>query len=199
MSITSMTSDVRVCSVPGCDRRTVAQGLCNAHHKRKMRHGDPLGGRTAFGTAARYIQEVVLPFTGQECLTWPFTRNGNGYPSTRHNGRQMGAHRAVCEMAHGPAPTPKHEAAHTCGKGHEGCVNPNHLQWKTSKVNIADKLVHGTIVRGTRHYRARLSNEQVKEIRALRGVVPGKELARRFGVAASTVCCIQKRTIWAWL
>jgi len=32
------------CSISGCDRKRKARGLCNAHHRRLLRHGDPEGG-----------------------------------------------------------------------------------------------------------------------------------------------------------
>jgi hypothetical protein len=54
------------------------------------------------------------------------------------------AHRVMCEIAHGPKPAPGFVAAHTCGKGREGCVNPRHLRWASQKENMADKLLHGT-------------------------------------------------------
>lgn len=50
----------------------------------------------------------------------------------------------MCQKAHGDPPSPKHDAAHSCGRGHEGCVNPNHLSWKTKKQNQADRITHGT-------------------------------------------------------
>lgn len=33
------------CKIDDCDREAKAKGLCRAHHKRLMRHGDPLGGQ----------------------------------------------------------------------------------------------------------------------------------------------------------
>lgn len=33
------------CRVDGCERVSVARGVCSAHHKRLMRHGDPTAGR----------------------------------------------------------------------------------------------------------------------------------------------------------
>jgi hypothetical protein len=54
------------------------------------------------------------------------------------------ATRVMCKLAHGPAPTPKHHAAHSCGKGHEACINPKHLRWATPRENAADAKLHGT-------------------------------------------------------
>jgi len=188
-----------ICKIEGCGRPSKARGLCHPHYTRQRRHGHPLGGGTSKGATLNYIQDVVLPFTGQECLPWPFSRSGVGYPLITYHGLRQGAHRLVCEMVHGPAPTPGHEAAHSCGKGHEGCINPNHLIWKTSAENKADKIAHGTTLRGSKNHKALLTEEQVREIRALRGVVKGKDLAQRFSVSPVTITNIQKRTTWAWL
>lgn len=65
------------------------------------------------------------------CLIWPFVSKLHGYGQFGYLGKNYYAHRFMCELAHGPAPSPLHEAAHSCGRGHEGCVNPQHLSWKT--------------------------------------------------------------------
>lgn len=188
------------CKIEGCKKPRKALGLCDGHYTRLKRHGDPFGGgKPRNGAPQRYLVEVVVPFAGQECLVWPFARTGVGYGHLIYEGRQRTAHRVACELVHGAAPSPKHEAAHLCGKGHEGCVNPTHLQWKTSAENKADKVLHGTALRGAKNHKTTLTEDQVLEIRALRGVVRGKDLAQRFGVCPATITGVQKRTIWAWL
>lgn len=59
-------------------------------------------------------------------------------------GRSVIVARMVCEEVNGPPPTPAHQAAHSCGKGHLGCITPQHLRWATQVENEADKLIHGT-------------------------------------------------------
>lgn len=34
----------------------------------------------------------------------------------------------MCELVYGKPPMPKHQAAHNCGKGNLGCINPKHLE-----------------------------------------------------------------------
>ena len=48
--------------------------------------------------------------------------------------------RVVCEEAHGPPPSPKHQAAHATLSGCFGdlCVAPHHLRWATNRENQAD-------------------------------------------------------------
>ena len=192
-------NDVRICSVDGCAQPGKTRGMCTAHYKRYLKHGDALGGRTSPKVAEQYIETVALQYAGEDCLVWPFARSSSGYGHLRRNGKHVGAHRLICELANGAPPTPKHHAAHTCGNGNLGCVNPRHLTWKTSKENNADMLVHGTRARGPRNPRAYLTEEQVMAIRSLRGVERGVDLARKFGTTPQNVCRIQLRTSWEWL
>lgn len=131
-----------VCTIEGCSKKSYAHGLCSAHNYRRRKHGDPLGGGTGDGEPLRYFREVVMAYEGDECLAWPYGKNASGYGVwTGATGSGI-VSRQVCEEAHGPAPTPKHEAAHSCGKGHLACVTKGHLSWKTPKENGADKRLH---------------------------------------------------------
>lgn len=105
----------------------------------------------------------------------------------------------VCEAVHGPAPSPHHEAAHTCGRGSSGCINPNHLRWATPTENQADKIEHGTSNRGERCAASRLTEDDVIEIRRLKGKMTQKEIAEIFGVNYITVGDIHNSRTWAWL
>lgn len=48
--------------------------------------------------------------------------------------------RIMCEEAHGPPPSPKHDAAHDTPNGCIGglCVNGEHLRWATRSENMQD-------------------------------------------------------------
>src|SRR5260221_680223 len=134
------------CSIEGCERQYFAKGFCKLHYDRWYRHGDPLvllKPQAPWGAIPKWLREYA-DYSGDECLTWPFAR----YPDGRANMNGGYPTRAMCELAYGPAPSPKHEAAHSCGKGHEACVNPRHLRWATPKENAADKKIHGTHIKG---------------------------------------------------
>lgn len=144
------------CSIEGCDKPAMSRGWCSAHwHRAYRNNGDPLAGRkpgAKAGEPQEYLRDVVLPYNGEDCLTWPFGRS-SGYGKIHLTGGQYLVSRVVCETVNGPPPTARHEAAHSCGKGHEGCVNPRHLSWKTPAENWADKYAHGTDNRGERNGR----------------------------------------------
>lgn len=191
-----MGARMKTCLVADCSKHVHARGFCFAHWYRNHKYGDPLGGPTRKGAALQFYKEVVLPYEGGECLIWPFALN-HGRGALRINGRTNLVSRLVCEAAHGPAPTPKHEAAHNCGRGFQGCVTLKHLRWATHADNMADTLAHGTHNRGERHGMSKLSEDQVREIRASRG--PLNEIGAHYGVSPVTVHNIMTRTNWGWL
>ena len=139
-----------------------------------------------------------VDFDEDDCLLWPFSHGGRGYGRLRIDGRLQQAHRIMCKYRHGPPPTPVHEAAHSCGNGHLGCVHPMHVSWKTPKENQADKIIHGTSNRGNRSARTKLTQADVLAIRAAEGT-PHRLLAIEYGVAESTISCVIRRHKWAWL
>ena len=191
------------CSVPNCDRAHEARGLCRSHYIRLRRYGNPVAGRPVYGMAMGFYREVVLTYERDECLVWPFGKNTNGYGMLWMDGRDSIVSRLVCEEEHGPPPTPKHDAAHSCGKGQFGCVNRHHMSWKTRAENMADKLVHGTSTRGEKHSMVKLTEEQVLAIRQRaqsdlrRGVQ--REIAKELGVSPATINDIVLGKTWGWL
>lgn len=189
----------KLCKVDGCENPSRRRGWCNAHYHRWKAHGDPLGGGTPHGALLRWIVETALPYNGDDCLIWPFGRDSRGYGFITVDGKHQYASRYVCEQTYGQPPTDDHEAAHSCGKGHEGCVNPNHLSWKTRNGNHADKLTHGTHNRGERHNLAKLTEADVRRIRKLSKSITGLALADMYGVSPTTIYDIINGYTWGWL
>ncbi|WP_254024948.1 hypothetical protein [Mesorhizobium ventifaucium] len=162
-------------------------GYCAAHLRRFHLHGDPLGGGPSPGFARKFYEDVVLSYDGDECLIWPFHRTAQGYGVMNVDRRPQIVSRLVCTEVKGPPPTPKHQAAHSCGKGKSGCVTKGHLDWKTRVDNEADKLEHGTRIRGEMHPKAKLTDADVAEIISLKGTASQSELGRRFEVSRQTI------------
>ncbi len=190
---------MKKCTIVDCGSKLYANGMCEKHYDRVRRHGRSdicLKPKAETGAPLKFIKSVVLPFDSSQCLTWPFYRRKNGYGEIRTGGKMTGAHRLVCALAHGEPPSPKHEAAHSCGKGHEGCVNPDHLRWATPFENANDRASHGTIPFGERAPSAKLTRDDVVEIRALAGSVSQRMIAARFGISHSNVCRIVRGRTW---
>lgn len=191
-----------ICTIPACDKRAInSRGWCWGHYTRWRRHGDPLGGsqRAADGEPERFYREVVLAYDGDECLQWPYAVNEHGYGKLFRDAGMRRVPRLVCDEANGPPPTPDHEAAHSCGNGNKGCCTKRHLSWKTSAENKADMLEHGTRVKGERHGRSKLTENDVREIRALQGLMTQATIAKQFNISAAGVGLIHLRKKWAWL
>lgn len=182
---------LRLCSVPACGKKHHSNGYCRNHNARWRAHGDPEAGKAAHGEPMSWLM-THRGHTDEACLIWPFARDRKGYAKLQ----QGGAYRVMCEVAHGRPPSPEHEAAHSCGLGHEGCVNPRHLRWATRKDNSADRLAHGTDLRGAKSPTTSLKPMQVEEIRSLAGRMRQKDIAMRFGIGQSTVSRIQRGKVW---
>lgn len=154
-------------------------------------------GMTKRGIPQQFFLEVAAPYDGDECLIWPFTKGGRGYGQINVHGVGMCyVHRILCEIVSGPAPSPKHHAAHSCGRGQNGCVTNRHLSWKTPTQNAADKIIHGTSNRGEAHYKATLNVELVRVIRAMTESTTS-EISKIIGVNYSTVRCVQDGISWS--
>lgn len=143
------------------------------------------------GSGLKWLHEHK-DYSGDFCLLWPFGRTeGYGTFGAGGSGKLKYAHRYMCELVHGPAPTPKHQAAHECGNGGGGCVNPKHLKWKTPSENMCDKTAHGTQTPGPK---GKITIEQAREIQALRGKMKQRDIAEMFGISRSNVGYIQNKT-----
>ncbi|TPJ76889.1 Lrp/AsnC family transcriptional regulator [Mesorhizobium sp. B2-6-3] len=185
----------RLCSILGCGKRHLARGWCRAHYLRWFRHGDPLAGGTFYGEAQEYYRTVVLAHNADVCLFWPYGTNAYGYPMM--GGKYV--NRLVCEEEHGPPPSENLDAAHSCGKGAQGCVARRHVSWKTRSGNHADKVLHGTDSRGERSSSAKLTRRDVLHIRKINGTLSQRAIAEQYGIDQSTVSDIVRRKSWFWL
>lgn len=188
----------RLCSIEGCGRKHLRNGFCNMHDIRNKKFGDPHHKVKAWnGELKKWLQDVALTYESEKCLFWPFSVIRGGYGRFKEGGKQIAANRWICEQEHGTPPTDKHESAHSCGDGR--CLNKRHLRWATPKENHADKVIHGTIARGSRSGAAKLNEDQVREIRRLYGSISQTKIAALFGVANQTVSQIVLRQKWSWL
>ena len=123
------------------------------------------------------------------CLIWPFAREsrvGRGMMSDS-TGKRKWAHRCMCEMVHGPAPDDKPQAAHSCGNGDQGCVNPRHLSWATNSENQLHRYAQGRGNPNANGNKGMFTEAQIAEMRSLYGQMTQMEIAARFGCSLGTV------------
>ena len=145
-------------------------------------------------------QEFLLAhvnYIADDCVIWPFAKKGGGrgralYGAVKIDGVQRSAHRYMCELAHGTAPTNRHEAAHSCHN--PACINPLHLRWATRVENEADKDERGSRPRGEKHKNTHLSDDDIRAIRA--DPRPQRAIAKTYGISQTPVSMIKRRLTW---
>ncbi|WP_368300928.1 hypothetical protein [Kluyvera sichuanensis] len=198
--------EFKKCLVSDCERSANRVnggkcGYCSMHYQRFKRFCDPLEIRSVPSPAKDFIEQHKL-YAEDNCLIWPFHRNkkdGYGRIHEARTEKLLTASRAMCIAAHGEPPTDRHESAHTCGKGHDGCVNPRHLYWATPEENQGDRVIHGTSNRGEAQWNHKLTVDQVREIRLMLNSHTQRQLADAYDVSARTIHNIKTRKTWAWL
>lgn len=190
------------CLADGCTKRREQKGYCPKHYAMWKKHGDPLTPPSRVKGAGVEWLENHKNYDGDDCLIWPFGSAGirkdgsPGYGQAVVDGENIGAHVLMCKLAHGERPPDKPLAAHTCGKGHLGCVSPKHLKWATYAENTADCINHGTFARGETSPNAKLTVDDIRTIRNLKGRVPTRKVAEQFGIGSSQVKRIMNRETW---
>lgn len=188
------------CDVSDCQKDALKKGFCNAHYLRYWRHGSPTAGALKKGEARDYVL-VAAKHDGTECLIWPYARDVGGSGVFNRRGKLIRAPREICRIVHGEPPSAHHQAAHSCGNGHKGCVNPAHLRWATPTENNQDKIEHGTSLRGEANPRSKITEADVLEMRRMHKVdfVPFAVIARQYGLSGSTVSDAVSGRNWSWL
>lgn len=134
----------------------------------------------------------------RECWEWTGAVNSSGYGSFSWLNRREGAHRVAYKLQIGDIPKGLC-VCHRCDN--RLCVNPGHLFLGTKAENNADMATKGRSTRGSRNPQAKLTEKQVRRIRAdyePRRVTQAK-LAKRYGVHEATIWRIIHRVDWAHL
>jgi HNH endonuclease len=122
-----------------------------------------------------------------------------GYPQVNLGpGRnQRPVHQLVLEAFVGPCP-PGMECRH--GDGDRANNRLSNLSWATHAVNMGDRRKHLTGPRGEAHKSAKLTAEEVLNIRARHATgVSINELKRQHGVSRMTITGIVRRKTWSHL
>lgn len=108
-----------------------------------------------------------------------------GYGQLKVDGRVQKAYRFSYERAKGPIPVGGH-VLHSCAN--KGCVNPDHLRVGTHADNMRDRSETWHQPFGQGAPNAKLTQEQVDEIRALvAGGMMQRVVARKHGVSQTTI------------
>lgn len=184
----------RKCSLEDCARPHYGHGFCHKHWNRQRSHGDPhVVKRRMRATVTERLGQFTQESSG--CLVWTGSLDKDGYGKVRLHGKQVRAHRAVYEEAHGAIPGGL-VVRHKCDN--RPCVKLDHLETGTPRQNTLDSVDRGRWTFGERNGSARLTNDQASEIyRRVRAGEMQKGLAREFGVSKTTISRIALGQAWA--
>lgn len=187
------------CSVEACEKSPERgrKGMCARHYSMMYRRGTTVAAIAKRGEPEKWLRDRA-DHKGDECLLWPFARHTDGSAAIGSSYSRQAA-RLMCMIAHGEPSQDGLQAAHSCGKGHLGCVNPKHLRWATPKQNTNDQRLHGTMPLGERRPTARLTELQVRGIKVLSKEFMAPDLAEMFDVHVWTISDILRGKTWAWL
>jgi hypothetical protein len=163
--------------------------------------------RATVDPIVRFMSKVDRNAAGG-CWIWIACRGSGGYGRFGH-GRSDWAHRVSWELHRGPIPEGMF-VCHSCDV--RACVNPDHLWLGTNADNLADMRAKGRAAtgdrhgsqtkpesrpRGERHGSARLTEEDVREIRRRRSAgEPQQRVANHFGISQGRVSEISRGLAW---
>jgi hypothetical protein len=135
------------------------------------------------------------------CVFWPFSTNGGSggqYPQVNIDGRVLGVTRYIFEQLAGRPLAGGEVIRHSCDEPR--CVNGWHFSTGSQFDNVQDMLQRQRQASGERNGRSQLTEEQVRDIRALarehdlRGEVAF--VARGYGVSPAALALVLKGETW---
>jgi len=130
-----------------------------------------------------------------ECWPWTAGKTGQGYGAFYLGNRQVLAHRFSHLLSCGSLDSSV-VVRHICDN--PPCCNPAHILGGTQKDNIQDCVRRHRFPKGIKHPSAKLTPDQVKEIRVqyFAGKVSQKSLSVTYGVTQSLISGIVRFTRW---
>jgi hypothetical protein len=139
----------------------------------------------------------ALVDTWQSLTPSPHIKSGHLRVNIKYDGgktRTRYVHNLILEAFVGPCP-PGMECCH-----HDGDPTNNrlsNLRWGTRLENMDDQARHGVLIKGERVYGAKLTETDVREIRALYACGHDNvELAACYGVTRCNITAIVRRKSW---
>jgi hypothetical protein len=134
--------------------------------------------------------------SNDECWEWKLANNKYGYGSVSINNKTYRAHRIAYELYHNRPIQEGMIILHSCDN--RRCCNPNHLSEGTNKDNSKDMINKGRSLTGERNPDAKLTYQQVEDIRLKYSIgnISWNKLANEYNVSKRTIGRIINKKTW---
>jgi hypothetical protein len=162
--------------------------------------------RAGYGAAQTWLEEAVARRDRAECWTdWPFARQPRDQRPTVYSPQlKHGIHtaRQAFYLANGFFPS--EQAGHRCpGGDNRECYNPDHVVDQTSHENVLCAIEDGLnpVIgqKGSANVTAKLTEEQVRWARSMKGQMRQVDIAASLGVKQQVISKIHRGDLWGWL
>lgn len=188
-----------ICKIEGCGKSSYARGWCGMHYRRWRLYGDPLTVKQEQYHGLSLVERLLArrEVNGQ-CWEWAGSADAKGYGRLNIGDMPTLVHRVSWEAFHGPIPNGLY-VCHRCDN--PKCFRPEHLFLGDQQMNMDDKMKKKRhrygVSRGTAHGCSKLTEQQVREVRASEG--PSRIIAERYGISGRQVRDIRALKVWKHL
>ncbi len=185
------------CSILDCEGTHCAKSFCKKHYEHFRLHGNPLTVlNVGKGVTAKekFWSKVVITADTERCWEWQGAKGRGSYGISSYRNKTITAHRLAWFFVY--EEMPKLQVLHSCDN--RICVNPNHLREGTNQDNVDDKVNRNRQPMGEHHKNAKLTNNDVLQIRQLlSNRVLQVDIAKMFKVSTHTISAIKKGLRWS--
>lgn len=143
--------------------------------------------------APDFWQSIDMSGGHDACWNWKGWITRSGYGEARLFGQRCPAHRTAYELANGPIPDGL-VVMHQCDN--RACCNPAHLSLGTHADNMDDMFRKRRNAFGERQGHAKLTEDDVLQIRSLAGTMSLAKIGTRYGVTPQAVHLIVHGKNW---
>lgn len=193
----TIKNEGRKCKHGDCQEKEVRRGYCTKHYQRFNKKGttdDAVLKNQASLSVKRRI-ELNTVKTENGCWEWQKRTDKNGYGVITVNDTTLRAHRVSYEEFVGEIADGLH-VLHKCDN--PTCINPEHLFLGTNAENMKDKVNKGRHAFGEKAGHAKLTEEQVIEIK--KRLAAGESVnsfEKEYPVSGRALRLIKNGTNWA--
>lgn len=190
---------MKQCSIDGCERKHLARGWCSAHYRRWQLYGDPNEMKQQQHHGLSLMDRLMVWCSKSAgCWEWTGFRDSKGYGRINIGDTPALAHRVSWEVFRSPIPDGMY-VLHRCDN--PSCMRPEHLFLGDQQMNMDDKMSKKRhrygVSRGIAHGCSKLTEDQVREIRA--SVGPSRITAEQYGISGRQVRDIRTLKVWKHL